>query len=72
MKTDASKHRAMSYRRMKEQEARLAAEVAELLRQAQEADGVEDHPTALESEAAHRRKPRAGIIRGCPTTRCLS
>ena len=43
MRTNASKHKAMSYGRMKEQEARLDAEVAELLRQAEEADDEEDH-----------------------------
>ena len=42
VKANASKHRAMSYGRMKEREAQLAAEVAELLRQAQEADDEED------------------------------
>ena len=34
-KANASKHQAMSYQRMKEKAAQLAAEVAELLRQAQ-------------------------------------
>ena len=42
VKANASKHKAMSYRRMKEKEAQLAAEVAELLRQAQAADEEED------------------------------
>ena len=35
VKANASKHKAMSYQRMKEKAAQLAAEVAELLRQAQ-------------------------------------
>ena len=39
---NASKHKAMSYKRMKEQAAQLAAEVAELLRRAQEVDEEED------------------------------
>ena len=43
VKANASRHKAMSYRRMKEQEARSAVEVAELLRRAQEADAEEDH-----------------------------
>ena len=43
VRANASKHKAMSYGRMKEQEARLAAEVAELFRQAEEADDEEDH-----------------------------
>ena len=37
VKANASKHKAMSYQRMKEKAAQLAAEVAELLRQAQTA-----------------------------------
>ena len=43
VRANASKHKAMSYKRMKEQEVRLAVEVAELLRRAQEADDEEDH-----------------------------
>ena len=39
---NASKHKAMSYGRMKEKEAQLQAEVAELLRQAEEVDEEED------------------------------
>ena len=42
VRANASKHKAMSYRRMKEKEEQLAAEVAELLRRAQEADEEED------------------------------
>ena len=38
VRANASKHKAMSYRRMKEKAAQLAAEVAELLRRAQEVD----------------------------------
>ena len=38
VRANASKHKAMSYKPMKEQEAQLASEVAELLRRAQEAD----------------------------------
>ena len=43
VRANASKHKAMSYKKMKEKEAQLAAEVAELLRQAQEVDEEEDH-----------------------------
>ena len=43
VRANASRHKAMSYGRMKEQEVRLAVEVAELLRQAEEADEEEDH-----------------------------
>ena len=39
VRANASRHKAMSYRRMKEKEEQLAAEVAELLRRAQEVDG---------------------------------
>ena len=42
VRANASKHQAMSYRRMKEKEAQWAAEVAELLRRAQEVDDEED------------------------------
>ena len=42
VKANASKHPAMSYGRMQEKTAQLAAEVAELLRRAQEADDEED------------------------------
>jgi transposase len=43
MKANASRHKAMSYGRMKEEEARLQAEVAELLKLAQSTDEEEDH-----------------------------
>jgi len=42
MKANASKHKAMSYKRMKEEEARLEAEVRELLRKAEDVDEEED------------------------------
>ena len=42
VKANASKHRAMSYGRMKEKAAHSTAEVAELLRRAQEVDDEED------------------------------
>ena len=42
VKANASRHKAMSYRRMKEKEEQLSAEVAELLRRAQETDEEED------------------------------
>ena len=42
VRANASRHKAMSYRRIKEKEAQLAAEVAELLRRAQEVDDEED------------------------------
>jgi transposase len=42
VKANASKHKAMSYARMKEQEPLLAAEVAQWLKQAEEVDAAED------------------------------
>ena len=42
VKANASKHKAMSYQRMKEKEAQLQGEVDELLRWAQEVDEEED------------------------------
>ena len=38
VRANASKHKAMSYKRMKEQEAQLQGEADELLRRAQEVD----------------------------------
>jgi transposase/signal recognition particle subunit SEC65 len=42
MKANASKHKAMSYKRMKEEEARLEAEVEDLLKKAEAVDEEED------------------------------
>jgi transposase len=42
IKAAASKHKAMSYKRMNEEEARLQAQVKELLRRAEQADREED------------------------------
>ena len=42
IKANASKHKAMSYKRMKEKESRLEAEVAELLKKAESVDEEED------------------------------
>jgi len=42
IKANASRHKAMSYKRMKEEEARLEAEVQELLKKAQTVDEEED------------------------------
>jgi transposase len=42
IKANASKHKAMSYKRMKEDEARLEAEVADLLKKAKATDEEED------------------------------
>ena len=42
MKANASKHKAMSYKRMQEEEARLEAEIAGLLKRAEAVDAEED------------------------------
>lgn len=42
LKANASRHKAMSYKRMKESEAQLAAEVASWLEQAEASDAAED------------------------------
>lgn len=42
MKANASKHKAMSYKRMKEEEARLEAEIQDLLKKAEAVDEEED------------------------------
>ena len=42
IKANASKHKAMSYKRMKEEEARLEAEVLDLLKKAEAVDEEED------------------------------
>ncbi len=43
IKANASKHKAMSYKRMREEEARLEAEVEDLLQKVQVVDEEEDH-----------------------------
>jgi len=69
IKANASKHKAMSYRRMQEAEAALAAEVAELLRRAEAADrdedaryGTDQRGDELPAELA-RRESRLAKIR---------
>jgi predicted transcriptional regulator len=42
LKANASKHKAMSYGRMKQEEARLKREIDELMLQAEVADAEED------------------------------
>jgi transposase len=42
LKANASKHKAMSYERMRQREKELAEKVAELLKRAEEADAAED------------------------------
>ena len=70
VRANASRHKAMSYGRMKEKEAQLAGEVEELLRQAHEVDDDEDRrygqskrgdelPQELSFQECPRIKPSA-------------
>jgi hypothetical protein len=66
---NASKHKAMSYRRMQEEERRLAAEVEGLLKRADEADRSEDERYGVGKSAEdlpaelRRREDRLSRIR---------
>lgn len=72
VKANASKHKAMSYERMQKQDAQLAAEVDDLLSQADIADEQEDAlygpgqepqdlPTELQRREGRRAKIRAAL-----------
>jgi transposase len=68
MKANASKHKAMSYERMKKEEARLKAEVEALLRRAEQVDAEEDalygvgkQPEDLPAELQRREGRRSKI-----------
>ncbi len=50
IKANASKHKAMSYKRMTETEARLEQEIKALLRQAEQADAAEDARSSTDSK----------------------
>lgn len=69
MKANASKHKAMSYDRMVKDEARLKAEVEELIARAEATDAAEDElhgvgqqPSDLPAEL-RRREDRRAVIR---------
>jgi hypothetical protein len=69
LKANASKHKAMSYGRMKDEEKRLAAEIEALLRRAEAIDKAEDREFGsdksgdeLPAELQHR-EPRLARIR---------
>ncbi len=62
MKANASRHKAMSYGRMNDDEARLAAKVKELLATAEAADRAED-----EEERVHGRKQLPEDLRRAQT-----
>ncbi len=57
VKANASKHKAMSYEGMKEREARLAAEIADLLKKAQEEDAAEDKEFGEGKDASDKVAP---------------
>jgi transposase len=68
VQANASKHRAMSYGRMKQDEKRLAEEIEGLLRRADQADAAEDEEFGadkrgdeLPAELAHRETRRERI-----------
>jgi transposase len=69
VKANASKHKAMSYDRMKEKEAQLRAEVKQLLEQAEAADAAEDEEYGKEQRGdelpaeLQRRETRIRKIR---------
>ena len=69
MKANASRHKAMSYDRMKQEEKRLENEIAELLKQAERADRKEDQEYGSEKrgdelpEELRRRESRLQKIR---------
>src|SRR5574337_1824724 len=56
VRANASRHKAMSYERMCQSEARLAAEAAEMMHQAERVDAEED--------AVHGADNRGGDLRG--------
>ena len=69
IKANASRHKAMSYDRMKQEEMRLEKEIAELLKQAERADRKEDQEYGSENrgdelpEELGRRQTRLQKIR---------
>jgi transposase len=69
VKANASRHKAMSYDRMKQEEKRLESEIAELLKQAERADRKEDQEYGRENrgdevpEELQRRESRLKKIR---------
>ncbi|MFC1893382.1 transposase, partial [Chloroflexota bacterium] len=69
IKANTSKHKAMSYGRMKQEEKRLESEIEELMRQAEVADVEEDKAFGADKngynlpEELHRREERLEKIR---------
>src|SRR6266508_4213481 len=50
LKANTSKHKAMSYGRMKQREAQLTAEIARLIEQAESQDAAEDQEYGIDSD----------------------
>src|SRR5215217_2977316 len=69
LKANASKHKAMSYGRMKQREAQLKDEIARLVEQAEDRDATEDREYGLDSDGyavadeLARREARLAKIR---------
>ena len=69
VRANASKHKAMSYERMKQDETRLKAEIEELLQRAEDADAAEDAEFGEDRrgdempEGVRRREDRRRVIR---------
>ena len=64
VKANASRHKAMSYGRMREEQAKLEAEIAQLLERARRADEEEDRQPAEDIPAElQRREQRLEMIR---------
>ena len=69
VKANASRHKAMSYDRMKKEEERLEKEIADLIRQAEQTDRKEDQEYGPENrgdelpEELHRREDRLKKIK---------
>ena len=70
LKANSSRHKAMSYGRMKEEERRLEGEIEELMRQAEAVDSEEDRVFGKDNQGYHlpdelkRREDRLKKIRG--------
>jgi transposase len=62
VQANASKHKAMSYKRMKQLEQQLECEIEQLMAHGQEQDEKEDHSTIDISDEIKRRKDRLAKI----------
>jgi len=77
VRANASRHKAMSYERMADTEARLGEEVAEMMREAERVDAEEDRTHGADNRgddlrgALARRESRRGGF-SLPATTCES